>query len=161
MGETALRAKITDRVPPGVVYTTFHYPVSGANVVTTEYSDWATNCPEYKVTAVEVRARSAAPLATEKFTMPALAADAEVPMPHRGEETVTRGDLVRMSNQIAANFGHHPPDQAAAEVANHIKLFWPSNMRVELLDDSDLAALNPVVVEAIRLLGAAASSQTT
>jgi formate dehydrogenase major subunit len=54
VGETALRAHITDRVPPGVVYTTFHYPVSGANVVTTDNSDWATNCPEYKVTAVEV-----------------------------------------------------------------------------------------------------------
>jgi formate dehydrogenase major subunit len=44
-------------MPVGVVYTTFHHPVSGANVVTTEYSDWATNCPEYKVTAVQVRAR--------------------------------------------------------------------------------------------------------
>ena len=53
-GETTMRAHISDRVPPGVVYTTFHYPVSGANVVTTDNSDWATNCPEYKVTAVEV-----------------------------------------------------------------------------------------------------------
>ncbi len=54
VGSTIMRAQISDRVPPGVVYTTFHYPGSGANVVTTEYSDWATNCPEYKVTAVEV-----------------------------------------------------------------------------------------------------------
>ena len=54
IGATALRATITDRVPQGVVYTTFHHPVSGANVITTEYSDWATNCPEYKVTAVQV-----------------------------------------------------------------------------------------------------------
>ncbi len=53
-GETVLRALVTDRVAPGVVYTTFHFPVSGTNVVTTENSDWATNCPEYKVTAVEV-----------------------------------------------------------------------------------------------------------
>jgi formate dehydrogenase major subunit len=53
-GATSLRARITDRVPPGIVYTTFHFPVSGVNVVTTELSDWATNCPEYKVTAVEV-----------------------------------------------------------------------------------------------------------
>ena len=45
---------MTDRVQPGVVYTTFHFPESGANVVTTENSDWATNCPEYKVTAVQV-----------------------------------------------------------------------------------------------------------
>ena len=53
-GETSLRALITERVAPGVVYTTFHHPDTQANVVTTEYSDWATNCPEYKVTAVQV-----------------------------------------------------------------------------------------------------------
>jgi len=53
-GEITLVAKITERVQPGVVYTTFHDPETGANVVTTEYSDWATNCPEYKVTAVQV-----------------------------------------------------------------------------------------------------------
>jgi formate dehydrogenase major subunit len=54
-GDTSMRAHITERVQPGVVYTTFHHPESGANVITTDYSDWATNCPEYKVTAVEVR----------------------------------------------------------------------------------------------------------
>jgi len=52
-GDTVLRARISDRMQPGVVYTTFHFPESGANVVTTENSDWATNCPEYKVTAVQ------------------------------------------------------------------------------------------------------------
>jgi formate dehydrogenase major subunit len=71
VGSTVLRADVTDRVQPGVVYTTFHFPESGANVVTTENSDWATNCPEYKVTAVEAirvahpeqwRARQAAAL---------------------------------------------------------------------------------------------------
>jgi formate dehydrogenase major subunit len=54
-GETVLRANVTERVQPGVVYTTFHFPESGANIVTTDNSDWATNCPEYKVTAVQVR----------------------------------------------------------------------------------------------------------
>ena len=54
VGETVLRAEVTERVTPGVIYTTFHHPVSGANVITTENSDWATNCPEYKVTAVQV-----------------------------------------------------------------------------------------------------------
>jgi formate dehydrogenase major subunit len=52
-GETVLRATVTERVQPGVVYTTFHFPESGANVITTDNSDWATNCPEYKVTAVQ------------------------------------------------------------------------------------------------------------
>jgi len=53
-GEITLRAKISDRMQPGVVYTTFHMPNTGANVITTDFSDWATNCPEYKVTAVQV-----------------------------------------------------------------------------------------------------------
>jgi formate dehydrogenase major subunit len=53
-GQTVLRATVTERVAPGVVYTTFHFPESGANVITTDSSDWATNCPEYKVTAVQV-----------------------------------------------------------------------------------------------------------
>ena len=54
-GEIALRARISERMQPGVVYTTFHHPAIGANVITTDYSDWATNCPEYKVTAVQIR----------------------------------------------------------------------------------------------------------
>jgi formate dehydrogenase major subunit len=53
-GGTTLRIKISDRVPPGVVHTTFHFPMSGANVITTDNADWATSCPEYKVTAVQV-----------------------------------------------------------------------------------------------------------
>jgi formate dehydrogenase major subunit len=70
-GETVLRAEITDRVQPGVVYTTFHHPFSGANVVTTDNSDWATNCPEYKVTAVQaakVHAPSAWQRRAREFT---------------------------------------------------------------------------------------------
>jgi formate dehydrogenase major subunit len=54
VGATTLRVRISERMPQGVVYTTFHHPESGANVITTEFSDWATNCPEYKVTAVQV-----------------------------------------------------------------------------------------------------------
>ncbi len=59
VGEVSLHAKISERMQPGVVYTTFHHPGSGANVVTTDHSDWATNCPEYKVTAVQVRRTNA------------------------------------------------------------------------------------------------------
>ncbi|MFN8196186.1 MAG: formate dehydrogenase subunit alpha [Nocardioidaceae bacterium] len=59
VGSTSLRAEVSERMPPGVVYTTFHHPVTGANVVTTENSDWATNCPEYKVTAVQVEVANA------------------------------------------------------------------------------------------------------
>lgn len=58
-GEIALRAEISERMQPGVVYTTFHHAKTGANVITTDFSDWATNCPEYKVTAVEMRRTNA------------------------------------------------------------------------------------------------------
>ena len=54
-GDIALKARISERMQPGVVYTTFHHAKTGANVITTDYSDWATNCPEFKVTAVQVR----------------------------------------------------------------------------------------------------------
>jgi len=73
VGQTTLRAQLSDRMPVGVVYTTFHHPVTGANVVTTEHSDWATNCPEYKVTAVQVGLASAkkeAASATEAAPVP-------------------------------------------------------------------------------------------
>jgi len=54
-GTTVLRASVSQRMQPGVVYTTFHFPESGANVITTDNADWATNCPEYKVTAVQIK----------------------------------------------------------------------------------------------------------
>ena len=58
-----MRASVTDRVAPGVVYTTFHHPDTQINVVTTDNSDWATNCPEYKVTAVQVLPTNGPPAA--------------------------------------------------------------------------------------------------
>jgi formate dehydrogenase major subunit len=72
VGATHLPALVSDRMPPGVVYTTFHHPVTGANVVTTENSDWATNCPEYKVTAVEVRVANSAEPETARTAGPAV-----------------------------------------------------------------------------------------
>ena len=66
-GDTVLRARVTERMQPGVVYTTFHHPASGANVITTDNSDWATNCPEYKVTAVQVEKVSQPSAWQERF----------------------------------------------------------------------------------------------
>ena len=68
VGATSLRARITDRVAPGVVYTTFHHPGTQTNVVTTENSDWATNCPEYKVTAVQVSPANGTTLWQETYS---------------------------------------------------------------------------------------------
>ena len=113
VGETTLPAHITTRVPQGVVYTTFHHPETGANVVTTEFSDWATNCPEYKVTAVQVRPAGA----TESHN--------ELAVSH-GESGVD--SLVRMANQIAGQFAHLPDDLAVNSVAEHLRSFWERRM---------------------------------
>jgi formate dehydrogenase subunit delta len=69
---------------------------------------------------------------------------------------MARPDLVRMANQIAANFRHHPEAQAAAEVADHIRMFWPALMRRELLDDIGAGGYDPLVVSAADLLREAA-----
>ncbi|MFB6720142.1 formate dehydrogenase subunit alpha [Kribbella sp. NPDC056345] len=73
VGRTTLRARLSDRMPVGVCYTTFHHPVTGANVITTDNSDWATNCPEYKVTAVQV---DLLPTAIAEAREPAVVGDA-------------------------------------------------------------------------------------
>ncbi len=69
---------------------------------------------------------------------------------------MVRAGLVRMANQIAANFKHHPEAQAAAEVANHIRMFWPPLMRNELLDNIDSGGFDPLVVAAAQRLREAA-----
>ncbi|MFM7253987.1 MAG: formate dehydrogenase subunit alpha [Ilumatobacteraceae bacterium] len=140
VGTTTMRAAITDRMPQGVVYTTFHYPVSGANVVTTEHSDWATNCPEYKVTAVQV-----APGRT--------AASVEIDHPeHR------LAALVRMANQIARQQAADPTLDAVAATAKHLDTFWEHDMRADLAAaiDAGTATVDDIVVEAVSRLSVSA-----
>ena len=144
VGETTLHARLSDRIPQGVVYTTFHYPVTGANVVTTEYSDWATNCPEYKVTAVQV-----APVHAAGGTDHDAGATG-----HTGRNP--NADLVRMANQIADQFPLHGPDAAAEAVAHHLRMFWEPHMRAHLLAlvDAGAEGLDPVVIDAASRLRA-------
>jgi formate dehydrogenase major subunit len=59
-GSTELTVQISERVNPGIVYTTFHFAHTMVNNLTSDLDDWATNCPEYKVTAVDIE-RVAAP----------------------------------------------------------------------------------------------------
>ncbi len=136
VGTTTLHARVTDRMAQGVVYTTFHHPVSGANVVTTEHSDWATNCPEYKVTAVQVSpGRSAATV--------------EIDHPeHR------LGALVRMANQIARQMAADPNLDPVAATATHLAKFWEHDMRTDLAAaiDGGTVTLDDVVVQAMRRL---------
>ncbi len=135
VGETIMKAHITDEVPAGVVYTTFHFPESGANVITTEFSDWATNCPEYKVTAVELA--------------PSILGPGDI------VETHIMGDpqldsIVRMANQIAANIP--AADAPEIKVAHHIVQFWTPAMIERLHNDVEKSDLSPIVLKAIEIL---------
>ena len=53
-GAVVLPCRISDRMPPGTVFTTFHDPAVPVNTVTGPGRDLATHTPEYKVTAVNV-----------------------------------------------------------------------------------------------------------
>jgi formate dehydrogenase major subunit len=53
-GEVVLTARVTDEVKPGVLHTTFHFPEALVNHLLGEGHDAETQCPEYKVTAVDV-----------------------------------------------------------------------------------------------------------
>ena len=136
VGATTLHAMVSDRMAQGVVYTTFHYPVSGANVVTTEHSDWATNCPEYKVTAVQVSPGHSA--ATVEIDHPE----------HR------LGALVRMANQIARQMVADPHADAVASVAGHLGKFWERDMREDLAKaiEGGTVTVDEVVVQAVQRL---------
>jgi formate dehydrogenase major subunit len=140
VGVTTLHAAVSDRMPQGVVYTTFHHPISGANVVTTEWSDWATNCPEYKVTAVQV---------TPGHSV------AKVELDHPEHRLSA---LVRMANQIARQFSHETPEAAVAAVALHLERFWEHEMRVDLAlaIDGGTVTVDSVVVQAVARLAVTA-----
>ncbi|MSW89342.1 MAG: molybdopterin-dependent oxidoreductase, partial [Actinobacteria bacterium] len=135
VGETIMKARISDEVPAGVVYTTFHFPESGANVITTDFSDWATNCPEYKVTAVEVS--------------PSIKGPGAMIETHIGGDPQL-DSIIRMANQIASNL----PTTDAPEInlAHHIVQFWTPTMIERLHNDVNKAELSPVVLKAIEIL---------
>jgi len=145
-GETRLRALITERVQPGVVYTTFHHPESRTNDMMSEHSDWATNCPEYKVIAVQVA--------------PELHADVSGKSGNHEPETMDIDHLVMMANDIGAYFAGHPNhDEAVGGIENHLRNFWEARMRREIIDyvasgsdKSKSEQLMPIVREAVLAL---------
>ena len=145
-GETVLRAHVTERVQPGVVYTTFHFPESGANVITTDNSDWATNCPEYKVTAVQATRVSQPSEWQKRFrdfteTQASLLKAAEtvsvsgarlndLKMSSEGPE-----HIVQMANDIGNFFRSETDRQVALDgISSHINKFWTRRMRQRLLE---------------------------
>ena len=154
-GETTLRATITERVAPGVVYTTFHHPMTQANVVTTEYSDWATNCPEYKVTAVQVSPSNG----PTEWQVESLARDSRR-SPGRdhsgGMRRVDAARLIAMANQIAALLPRPGEAAVIAGVEDHLRKFWDPRMRREIAAAARAGATDfaPGVREAVKRLAA-------
>ncbi len=55
-GEITAKAQVTDRVPAGLIFATFHYPDSAVNFLTNPALDPTAKIPEYKVCAVKVEA---------------------------------------------------------------------------------------------------------
>jgi formate dehydrogenase major subunit len=103
-------------------------------LITTDYSDWATNCPEYKVTAVEISPSEKGPAVIHEHD---IAGDSQL------------DSIIRMANQIAANI---PATSAPEiEVAHHIVQFWTPEMRERLHKDVDKSKLNPIVLKAMEL----------
>jgi formate dehydrogenase major subunit len=179
-GQTVLRAKVSARMQPGVVYTTFHFPASGANVVTTDASDWATNCPEYKVTAVQVRPmqqpsawqrdyarfnaeqgdlfeqRSSAAATeaineTETVSAPKRKPQRQPQENDRVDNMPDQQHLIGMACQIGQFFDSMPSrNEALAGIADHIKRFWEPRMRRALLAALDDCALQAGIPEIVR-----------
>ena len=136
-GETSLHARISERMQPGVVYTTFHHGFTGANVVTTEFEDWATGCPEYKVTAVQVTLAKKMS-EWQKHYLETRQPD-HADLDGRGRRlglvvtTMESDRMVHRANQIALFFAGYPHDEAVAGVADHFKKFWERRMRDQII----------------------------
>jgi formate dehydrogenase major subunit len=53
-GQVKARVQLTERIRPGVVFMTFHFPETAVNLLTIAALDPVSKIPEYKVTAVRV-----------------------------------------------------------------------------------------------------------
>ncbi len=67
VGRIELHAKVTERIEPGHVFTSFHFPEARTNLLVGSSADVNTSCPEYKVVAVDVR-----PVAEEPSERPVI-----------------------------------------------------------------------------------------
>jgi formate dehydrogenase major subunit len=68
VGRVELYSHVTDRIEPGHVFTSFHFPEARTNLLVGASADVNTSCPEYKVVAVDVR-----PMPERRAATPALA----------------------------------------------------------------------------------------
>ena len=156
-GETTLHAVISERMQPGVVYTTFHHPESAANVVTTEFADWATDCPEYKVTAVQVR-RAYRPSDWQAALPRAARGDDACCRPSgRGASGMDAQNMLHKANTIRSSSRPTRTKRRLKSVANHIRLYWVPRMRQQIIDYVEKdggAGLHELAIEAVKRLPA-------
>jgi predicted molibdopterin-dependent oxidoreductase YjgC len=54
-GKVKVKAKVSDRLPPGVVFMTFHFKEAAANLLTLDALDPVAKIPEFKVCAVKIQ----------------------------------------------------------------------------------------------------------
>jgi formate dehydrogenase subunit delta len=68
--------------------------------------------------------------------------------------TATAPPHVWRANDIAVQFAHKPPEEAAAAVATHMRMFWEPRMRAALLAhvDAGVEGLDPIGLSAAELL---------
>ncbi len=127
--------KVTGRVPKGVVCTTFHSPEYMTNILTTEYADWATETPEFKVTAVTV-SRAAGPVAAGEEERPAAPTE----------------EIARMANEVGEFFEAYPEDMALVGIASHITKNWEPGLvkRLDEMMEAGGQGLSGIVVRALR-----------
>jgi len=112
-GKITLTARISERVMEGIVATTFHFPEFKANILTSDYSDWSTETPEYKVTAVNIR----------KVEKNKKESSAEYKLTESYND-----EVLRMFNDIVLIFKDYPEDIAVQEIIAHIKKYWEQNL---------------------------------
>ena len=53
-GEARLPLALSERVVPGQLFTSFHFPGTEINALLSSSADESSKCPEYKVSAVRV-----------------------------------------------------------------------------------------------------------
>ncbi len=68
-GEAVLPVALSERVLPGEVFTSFHFPATDLNVLLSSSADESSKCPEYKVSTVRVEKLDRAPAPAHHFRL--------------------------------------------------------------------------------------------
>ncbi len=98
-GVASATARVTDRVAPGTVFLSFHFPETGTNAATGAGRDGVTDCPEYKLTAVHVARAATKAVGTPHPASPARTSAMRYCVPF---EELGMSDVPRVGGKNAA-----------------------------------------------------------